>query len=139
MNYSFAAQAVRELHAAGVPILAGDDAPLTGTVWGASIHQELQLLVEAGLTRAEALASATSVPAQIFGPCCGLADRGRIAPGMRADLLLVRGDPTRDITATRDIVAVWKAGARCDREAYLRQIPFESLWDGGLGLSRVSM
>jgi len=126
MNYSFAAQAVRELHAAGVPILAGDDAPLTGTVWGASIHQELQLLAEPGLTPAEALASATSVPAQIFGPCCGLADRGRIAPGMRADLLLVRGGPTRDITATCDIVAVWKAGVRCDREAHRRQISSES-------------
>ena len=122
MNYSFAAQAVRELHAAGVPILAGDDAPLDGTVWGASVHQELRLLVEAGLTPADALASATSIPAEIFGPCCGLNDRGRIAPGMRADLLLVRGDPTRDITATRDIVAVWKAGVPCDRDAYRRQI-----------------
>ena len=126
MNYSFAAQAVRELHAAGVPILAGDDAPLEGTVFGASIHQELQLLVEAGLTPAEALASATSIPSQIFGPCCGLNDRGRIAPGMRADLVLVRGDPTQDITATRDIVGVWKAGVRCDREAYRRQISSES-------------
>ena len=76
MNYSFAAQAVRELHAAGVPILAGDDAPLEGTVFGASIHQELQLLVEAGLTPADALASATSVPAQIFGACCGLVAMG---------------------------------------------------------------
>jgi hypothetical protein len=40
--------------------------------------------------------------------CFGLTDRGRIAPGLRADLLLVDGDPTSDITATRDIRAVWR-------------------------------
>jgi imidazolonepropionase-like amidohydrolase len=95
MNYRFAEQAVRELHATGVPILAGTDAPLQGTVWGASLHRELQLLVQAGMTPSDALSSATSVPARIFGPCCGLGNRGRIAAGMRADLLLVRGDPTR--------------------------------------------
>jgi imidazolonepropionase-like amidohydrolase len=122
MNYRFAEQAVRELHAAGVPILAGTDAPLQGTVWGASLHRELQLLVQAGMTPSDALSSATSVPARISGPCCGLGNRGRIAAGMRADLLLVRGDPTRDITATRDIVAVWKAGVRCDRGAFRLQV-----------------
>jgi len=78
---------------------------------GASLHGELALLVRAGLTPTEALAAATSVPARAFG----LADRGRIAPGLRADLLLVRGDPTRDVTATRDIVGVWKAGVRIGR------------------------
>jgi imidazolonepropionase-like amidohydrolase len=121
MNYQFAETAVRKLQA-GVPLLAGTDAPLEGTVWGASIHRELQLLVQAGLTPSDALASATSVPARIFGLCCGLGDRGRIAAGMRADLLLVHGDPTQDITATRYIVAVWKAGVRCDREAYRHRI-----------------
>jgi alpha-D-ribose 1-methylphosphonate 5-triphosphate diphosphatase PhnM len=50
--------------------------------------------------------------------CYRLPDRGRIAPGLRADLLLVRGDPTTDILATRDIVAVWKCGVRVDREWY---------------------
>jgi imidazolonepropionase-like amidohydrolase len=44
-----------------------------------------------------------------------LNDRGRIVPGRRADLLLVRGDPTRDITATRDIVHVWRSGVEFDR------------------------
>jgi imidazolonepropionase-like amidohydrolase len=98
--------AVRRMRDAGVPVLAGTDSPAPGSSNGASLHQELELLVKAGLSPSEALAAATSVPAQTFG----LKDRGRIAPGLRADLLLVRGDPTSDITSTRDIVAVWKAG-----------------------------
>ncbi|HEY9420130.1 MAG TPA: amidohydrolase family protein, partial [Thermoanaerobaculia bacterium] len=60
---------------------------------------------------AEALAAATANPAEAFG----LADRGRIAPGLRADLLLVQGDPTADIKATRKIQRIWKAGVEVDR------------------------
>jgi imidazolonepropionase-like amidohydrolase len=63
-------------------------------------------MVRAGLTPAEALRSATALPARAFG----LADRGSVAPGQRADLLLVGGDPTADITVTRDIRAIWCAG-----------------------------
>lgn len=51
-----------------------------------------------------------------------LEDRGRIAPGMRADLLLVDGDPTEDIRATRNIVAVRKHGVRFDRQAYRKTL-----------------
>jgi imidazolonepropionase-like amidohydrolase len=97
---------VRALHAAGVDILAGTDAGNPGTTHGASMHGELALLVRAGLTPAEALAAATSVPARRFA----LGDRGRIAAGQRADMVLVDGDPTRDILATRAIVTVWKNG-----------------------------
>ena len=79
---------------------AGTDAPNSGTAHGASLHGELQLLVEAGLTPTEALAAATSAPAAAFH----LTDRGRIAPGLRADLVLVEGDPTADILQTRAIV-----------------------------------
>lgn len=103
---------VRRLKAAGVPILAGTDAPNPGTTHGASIHRELELLVSAGLSPTEALASATSVPARVFG----LPDRGRIAPGLLADLVLVAGDPASDITATRNIVRVWKAGRPVERK-----------------------
>jgi imidazolonepropionase-like amidohydrolase len=106
--------AAKQLHHAGVPILAGTDAPSPGDWNGASMHGELELLVRAGLSSTDALAAATSVPAKTFH----LSDRGRIAEGLRADLLLVRGDPTRDITTTRDIVAVWKVGVQDERKAY---------------------
>lgn len=107
---------VKALHAAGVPLLAGTDASNPGTTWGASMHGELELLVAAGLTPADALASATATPARAFG----LGDRGRIARGLRADLLLVDGDPTRDIRATRRIVAVWRGGVRLARAVRAR-------------------
>ncbi|MGP4099577.1 amidohydrolase family protein [Nonomuraea sp. KM90] len=93
---------------AGVPLPAGTDATPFGPVHGAGLHHELLLLTEAGLTPEEALAAATSVTAG----CFGLADRGRIAAGLRADLLLVDGDPTADITATRAIAGVWRGGVR---------------------------
>jgi imidazolonepropionase-like amidohydrolase len=105
---------VRGLRAAGVTILAGTDVPNPGTAQGASLHGELELLVEAGLTPVEALRAATSAPAEVFG----LKDRGRIAPGLRADLVLVEGDPSRDIRATRSIVMIWKAGAAVERRVH---------------------
>jgi imidazolonepropionase-like amidohydrolase len=114
LSEKYAEQAVSQLKAAHVPILAGTDAPNPGTSHGASIHRELELLVRSGLTPQEALASATSVPAAAFH----LDDRGVIAAGKRADLLLVKGDPTQDILATRDIVSVWKLGAEDDRATY---------------------
>ncbi|HEY6392631.1 MAG TPA: amidohydrolase family protein [Bryobacteraceae bacterium] len=107
--------AVPQLKAAGVPILAGDDVPSPGTTPGASLHRELELLVAAGLTPSEALVAAASAPAKAFR----IADRGVIAPGMRADLLLVDGDPTRNILDTRNIAGVWKAGVAVDRKSYL--------------------
>lgn len=102
---------VGALHAAGVTILAGTDAGNPGTTHGASLHGELELLVRAGLSPAEALNSATAATADAFG----LDDRGRIAPGLRADLVLVDGNPLADITATRAIDAVWKNGHAVER------------------------
>ncbi|HSS78654.1 MAG TPA: CIA30 family protein, partial [Thermoanaerobaculia bacterium] len=110
-RFQNALDAVRQLKAAGVPILAGTDAPNPGTAHGPSIHRELELLVQAGLSPAEALAAATSVPAKTFG----LKDRGSISPGLRADLVLVKGDPTASITASRDILKVWKIGQEIPR------------------------
>jgi len=111
---AFAQETVRLLKASHVSILAGTDAPNPGTAHGASMHEELQLLVESGLTPTEALAAATSAPAVAFH----LADRGQIMAGKRADLLLVQGDPTVDIRDSRNIVSVWKLGVKVDRAAY---------------------
>jgi len=112
---------VGALHRAGVALLASTDAPNPGTVHGASLHDALALLVRAGLPATAALAAATSVPADRFK----LSDRGRVAVGKRADLLLVSGDPTRDILATRAIRGVWKAGQRLDRDGYRQAVAGE--------------
>jgi imidazolonepropionase-like amidohydrolase len=104
---------VMALHKAGVDILAGSDVSeplpiLGGLAHGASLHHELQLLVAAGLRPIEALRAATSIPARRFG----LNDRGRIAPGFLADLVLVEGDPTTNISDTLSICTVWHRGAQ---------------------------
>ena len=114
VNLKVAMQSVAKLHRAGVAILAGSDAPNPGAVHGCSLHRELENLVAAGLTPLEALRAATSLPAEKFS----LKNRGRIAVGCRADLLLVSGDPTKRITDTRKIVGVWKAGHPIDRASY---------------------
>ncbi|WP_410659821.1 amidohydrolase family protein [Amycolatopsis sp. lyj-112] len=106
-----------QLRDAGVAILAGSDASNPDTAHGATLHLELELLVQAGLTPIEALTAATSAPADRFT----LPDRGRIAPGLRADLLLVNGDPTSTITDTRDIAAIWRNGQRVPRTTHLHQ------------------
>jgi imidazolonepropionase-like amidohydrolase len=106
LKFANAEAAVLALHRAGVPILAGTDAPAPTLAHGLSLHHELELLVHAGLTPMSALAAATLEPARAFG----FHDRGRIAEGLRADLLLVKGDPSVDIKATRNIVGIWKLG-----------------------------
>lgn len=104
---------VKALHDAGVDLLVGTDAALPlpflgGLAHGASVHHELQHLVQAGLTPTQALTAATQTPARRFG----LHDRGRIAQGLRADLLLVDGDPTTTISDTLNTRAVWRRGTR---------------------------
>ena len=106
---------VRALHEAGVDILAGTDVSMAmpflgGLAHGASVHHELQYLVRAGLTPVQALRAATSTTARRFA----LTDRGRIAEGLRADLLLVDGDPTTTISDTLNTRAVWRRGTRLE-------------------------
>ena len=116
ISTTIANQATTSLIRAGVQLLAGSDA-FTGNpriVHGASLHRLLELFVDAGLSPTEALRTATSNVAEAFD----LSDRGRIQPGFRADLVLVRGDPTEDITVTRDILRVWKAGVELQRQSF---------------------
>jgi imidazolonepropionase-like amidohydrolase len=110
-DYAYSRASVAALHQAGVPILAGTDAnDSPGTPsrvpHGDSLHHELELLVDAGLSPRDALRAATSRPARSFG----LPDRGAIEPGLRADLVLIEGDPLRDIRATRSIRRIWCGG-----------------------------
>ncbi|MFB9467823.1 amidohydrolase family protein [Streptomyces cinereospinus] len=110
-SYEAARASVAALHRAGVTILAGSDANDAVGVparppFGESLHRELELLTGAGLSTVEALRAATVLPARHFG----LTDRGVIAPGRRADLVLLSGDPVADIRATRTIERVWCAG-----------------------------
>jgi imidazolonepropionase-like amidohydrolase len=111
--YAHARSTVSALHQAGVTILTGTDANMAPVSpaqiqHGEALHDELRLLVEAGLTPVEALRSATILPAEFFG----FTDRGAIEAGRRADLLLIEGDPTQDITITRVIRGVWVAGVQ---------------------------
>ena len=118
LRMAHAAASALAFHGGGVDLLVGTDSPNPGTTHGASVHDELALLVAAGLAPEAALSAATAVPARRFG----LSDRGRIAPGLRADLLLVEGDPLTDITSTRRIAGVWRGGVAYDREAWKQRL-----------------
>ena len=104
---------VRRLHEAGVRIVAGTDAPNPGTGAGISMHSELRLLARAGLASDAVLAAATSGAAEAFR----IPERGRVAEGHVADLVLVRGDVESDVSRTIDIVTIWKDGYTVARES----------------------
>jgi len=110
-DYAHGRTSVAAMYHAGVPILAGIDANTAPGVpanvpHGESLHHELELLVDAGLSNLDALRAATSLPAKHFG----LHDRGVIETGRRADLVLVGANPLDDIRATRQILRVWCGG-----------------------------
>lgn len=102
-RWPIARRIVAAMHDAGVPILAGTDAPMPGVYPGFSLHEEMSLLVESGLTPREALRSATLAPAEFLGLA---ATSGSVEVGKRADLVLLDADPTKDIRNTRRINAV---------------------------------
>ncbi len=102
---------VGKLHAAGVPIVAGTDG------YGLELVRELELYQQAGLTNVEALQTATIVPARMTG----MADRaGSIETGKTADIILVDGDVSKDLTNLRHVNTVFLDGYRLDGAA-LRQ------------------
>jgi imidazolonepropionase-like amidohydrolase len=104
---------VGEMNKAGAPILAGTDTAAGVRVYpGFSLHEELELLVRAGLTPMEALQAATLNA----GKYLGLADTGTIEKGKRADLVLLDSNPLADIKNTRKIRSVVLAGRYFSRE-----------------------
>lgn len=98
---------VGRMHQAGVPLLAGTDTGVLYSIPGVSLHDELALLVEAGLSPLEALRTATVEPARYLDR---EADFGAVAVGRIADLVLLDADPRVDIANTRAIAGVVLAG-----------------------------
>ena len=108
---------IKALYRAGVPIVAGTDKALPAH----SLHRELELYVKAGLTPAEVIRIATIGAAQAMGQDH---DAGSIAPGRRADLILVDGDPLRDFAALRRVRRVIAGGRMYDPAALWRSVGY---------------
>ena len=106
----------RAMHAAGVQMMAGSDSLDPFNFPGASLHDELQLLTEAGFTPLQALQAATLNPAQ-FLDAAGAGGWGTIQSGRIADLVLLEADPLTDIANTKNIAAVIVGGNFFDRAA----------------------
>lgn len=114
-KFNYALRNVKMLYDAGVRIAVGTDAGMPATPHGASTLHELELLVRAGLTPAQALKAATQDSAQLLAQD---GDRGTIQPGKRADILLFDGKPWEDIQAVHHLAMtmidgkpVWGLGA----------------------------
>jgi imidazolonepropionase-like amidohydrolase len=106
-------EVVNEMHRAGIPFLAGTDAPPGVYIFpGFSLHEELQRFVAAGFTPLEALQTATSNPAKFFGR---ENDLGTIENGKLADLVLLDASPLDDISNTQKIAAVIANGRYLSR------------------------
>jgi imidazolonepropionase-like amidohydrolase len=105
-------QIVGKMNAAGVPILAGTDTPAPFVFPGSSLHEELALLVRAGLTPMQGLQAATKRPAEFLGK---LPTQGTVEQGKLADLLLLDANPLADIHNTQKIRAVILHGKLLDR------------------------
>ena len=104
--------------AAGAHYLAASGADVWGTMPGISLHHELAALAEIGLTPRQVLAAATWNFSAVFG----WEDAGLIAPGRRADILVLGADPRADITALRDIRREYLAGRPVDLDALLQPV-----------------
>ncbi len=105
---------VRYLADRGVKILAGTDTPIALLTPGFSLHKELEFLVNAGLSEREALAAATTLPAQYFGL---EAELGLVKKNYLADLVILDADPHKSISSTQKISAVIRNGQHYDRQA----------------------
>ena len=100
-------------HEAGVPVLLGSDSPQIFNTPGFSIHRELAAMVAAGLSPFEAIASGSTAPAAFYGDSDVW---GGIAPGLDADLMVLRDDPLANIANSRSIDAVMVRGRYLARE-----------------------
>ena len=113
-RWQFLMQNVKRLHEAGIPVGVGTDAGMPGTYHGFATWRELELLVEAGFTPLDALAAGTSVSAHALGL---EGERGAIAAGKLADLVLVRGRPDEKIEDIEKTARVFLGGVELDPRA----------------------
>jgi imidazolonepropionase-like amidohydrolase len=105
---------VKKLFDAGVLLATGTDAPYPGDFQGEGLHRELELLVDAGLTPLQAIRAATYDAARIMK---AESEWGSLAPGRRANVLIVAGRPDQHIRDTRKIDTVILDGKILDRDA----------------------
>ena len=112
-GYAILQRSLARLAAAGAGIILGPDTGLEDQIFGHAEQKELGLMVEAGMTPPQVIVAATSRAAQFIG----LPDRGTLAPGKRADLLVLDANPLDDIRNTRRIARLYIAGAEVDRAA----------------------
>jgi hypothetical protein len=118
---AYSKRQIKALHEGGVPILAGSDSSDMGIVWGFSLHRELELLVDAGLTPYQALEAATRVAAEVvFG---NPEEWGTVEARKRADLLLLSANPLENIIHTRQIEGVMVRGR------WLPQVELQAMLD----------
>jgi imidazolonepropionase-like amidohydrolase len=100
-------QIIKALHEAGVPIVAGTDKGVPGV----SVAREIELYVQAGISPIDAIRAATAVPARVMGLAH---DSGTIAPGLRADFIVVDGNPLERIADIRKVTMVSASGRLYD-------------------------
>jgi imidazolonepropionase-like amidohydrolase len=112
-NYAILQHSVAKLAAAGARIILGSDTGLEDHPFGYAEQKELQLMAEAGMTPSQVIVASTSRSAEFLG----LADRGTLAAGKRADLLVLDANPLDDIRNTRRIAKLYIAGKEVDRAA----------------------
>jgi imidazolonepropionase-like amidohydrolase len=110
---------VKFLHQGGARLLAGTDTPNAFVIPGFSLHEELQNLVDAGLTPYQALKAGTRDAAEFVG---GLNEVGTISVGKRADLVLLEGNPLKNITNTTRRAGVMSRGQWYTSEGLQKQL-----------------
>jgi hypothetical protein len=119
-RWAAVAESVRSLRDQRVRLALASNGGAPGLPQGWAAHLAVRLLVDAGLSPGEALAAATSGSARALGL---QADRGLLAPGMRADVLMVRGDPIARIADIEQVERVLIDGREVDRSALRRRFP----------------
>lgn len=120
-QYSTAEKNLKKMADAGVKIALGSDSGGENTYPGYFEHRELQLMVDAGLSPMDAIKAATSVSASVLK----LDDIGTLAPGKRAEFLVLSANPLTKIANTREIYTIYRDGQELDRLALIQNLTMD--------------